>query len=201
MLQEPGSYCTVWTVMSIPTPVTWQMAASDSTRQRILNAAAELVRTEGSAHLSLNAVAARAGISKGGLLYNFPTKSALLKALVQQYIEEFDATLEKRLNRCGGASLTAEYLDLAMQELCKPAPPPSGLLAALSEDPSLLAPVRSFNRRLLDQMKSRSMEEAAVLLLFLVLEGMRAQKLFGTDILTVEERALVLRSLSTMMKL
>ena len=37
-----------------------------SSREKILAAAAELARCEGSAHLSLEAIAARANVSKGG---------------------------------------------------------------------------------------------------------------------------------------
>src|SRR3989337_1315491 len=50
-----------------------------SSREKILDAAAELVAEIGAGRLTLEAVAERAGLSKGGLLYNFPTKAALLK--------------------------------------------------------------------------------------------------------------------------
>ena len=46
-------------------------------------------------HLSLDAVARRAGLSKGGLLYTFPTKAKLLEALVEQHVAEFDESLRK----------------------------------------------------------------------------------------------------------
>lgn len=175
------------------------MTPRTNTRHKILKAAAELAGTEGSAHLSLDAVAARAGVSKGGLLYNFPTKAALLKALVQDHIESFDQALEERVGVGQGRPVVAEYFRLAVEELEKTRQPPSGLLAALSEDPELLTPVRQFNRRLLDRMKSGSPDEASVVMLFLVLEGLRCQKLFGTEILSAEERSLVLAKLGTML--
>lgn len=48
---------------------------SSDTKQRILDAAAEIARELGPGHLSLEAVATRAGVSKGGLLYHFPSMS------------------------------------------------------------------------------------------------------------------------------
>ena len=51
-----------------------------SSREKILDAAAELVAEIGAGRLTLEAVAEKAGLSKGGLLYNFPTKDALLQA-------------------------------------------------------------------------------------------------------------------------
>ena len=48
-------------------------------QQRDVGAAAvALAREQGPGNISLDAVAARAGLSKGGLLYNFPTKAKLL---------------------------------------------------------------------------------------------------------------------------
>lgn len=174
------------------------MARRGNTRQKILEAAAELARTEGSAHLSLDSVAARAGISKGGLLYNFPTKSALLKALVQQHIDEFETVLNERLQAEDASTVSQEYFRLSLEHMRNAKPPPSGLLAALSEDPELLAPVRRFNRRLLDRMKSESSDPTALLMLFLALEGLRVQKLLGTDILTEKEHTNVLEKLDAM---
>ena len=66
-----------------------------SSRQRILEAASELAHDVGASNISLDAVAERAGISKGGLLYNFPTKLELLQALVARHVELMEAqTLE-----------------------------------------------------------------------------------------------------------
>src|SRR5215212_6184568 len=58
-----------------------------SSRERILDAAAELVREVGAGRLTLDAVAERAGLSKGGLLYNFPTKEALLQGMLERIVE------------------------------------------------------------------------------------------------------------------
>ena len=41
------------------------------TRKRLLDAAAAVVRRDGAGALTLDAVAAEAGVSKGGLLYHF----------------------------------------------------------------------------------------------------------------------------------
>lgn len=173
------------------------MTPRKNTRDKILQAAAELARTEGAAHLSLAAVAAKAGLSKGGLLYNFPTKAALLKALVQDYIDKFDLSLSEKAANSQRRSLAAEYLLLAIEALETARPAPSGLLAVLSEDPELLAPVRQFHRDLLDRMKAGSTDETSVLILFLVLEGLRSQKLLGTEVLSQKEKALVIKKLGT----
>jgi AcrR family transcriptional regulator len=51
-----------------------------SARDKILDAALVLVQEIGASELTLDAVAERAGVSKGGLLYHFPFKEELLTA-------------------------------------------------------------------------------------------------------------------------
>jgi AcrR family transcriptional regulator len=52
-----------------------------SARDRILDAYADLLAVEGERYATVDAVAARAGVSKGGLLYHFPSKDRLAAAL------------------------------------------------------------------------------------------------------------------------
>ena len=52
-----------------------------SSRDRILDAYADLLITEGERHATLEAVAAHADVSKGGVLYHFPSKDQLAVGL------------------------------------------------------------------------------------------------------------------------
>jgi AcrR family transcriptional regulator len=154
-----------------------------SARDKILEAAEELARVAGPGNLSLDAVAARAGVSKGGLLYHFPTKAKLLEALVEQFLDSFDSALRARETESAGApdSLVRAYLDIVVGEHLCHQPPPSGLLAALGEDPSFLAPVRRFDRSLLDRMKANSSDPTMALVVFLALHGMKSMQLLNIE--------------------
>ncbi len=68
---------------------------SSSTRDRILDAYRDLLLAHGGVGVSLEAVAARAGISKGGLLYHFPAKSALLIGLTTRLREYTQANVAR----------------------------------------------------------------------------------------------------------
>lgn len=159
----------------------------------------DLACNEGSAHLSLDAVAARAGISKGGLLYNFPSKARLLAALVKQFVDFFADALDEDTGDGKAKTLAERYLQLSLDELHRQPPPPSGLLAALAEDPNLLAPVQQLNRSVLDRMQAESDDEAMVLTLFVVVQGLHALKAFRTDVLSPEERNLVVGRMRDML--
>ena len=89
-----------------------------SSREKILDAAAELVSDIGSGRLTLDAVAERAGLSKGGLLYNFPNKDALLQAMIQRIIDE--VSLEKealRRHAPPGPNLEARLCTAALRKM------------------------------------------------------------------------------------
>jgi AcrR family transcriptional regulator len=58
--------------------------ASASTRDRIIDAFAELLGENGERAATLDAVAAAAGVSKGGLLYHFGSKEALIDGVLER---------------------------------------------------------------------------------------------------------------------
>ncbi|PWJ85277.1 TetR family transcriptional regulator [Pseudaminobacter salicylatoxidans] len=169
-----------------------------SVRQKILAAAQDVARDVGPGHLSLDAVAQRAGISKGGLLYHFPNKARLLEVLVEQHLQDFDAELceRERALKDRPNSLLVAYLELFAAELQRCQPPPSGILAAMAENPDFLVPVRRFHRVLLDRMKAGSQNENVALMVYLALEGMRSLRLFDVDVLTAQESDAALAALS-----
>lgn len=65
------------------------------TRQAILDAYAEEIAGKGVRRVTLESVAARAGVSKGGLLYHFPSKRSLTDGLAQRLRDYTDANLAR----------------------------------------------------------------------------------------------------------
>ncbi|MDS1269599.1 TetR/AcrR family transcriptional regulator [Lipingzhangella sp. LS1_29] len=62
--------------------------SSTTTRDRILDALSDILISQGSSAVTLESVAAAADVSKGGLLYHFPSKQAMIAGLVQRLSEE-----------------------------------------------------------------------------------------------------------------
>lgn len=62
-------------------------------RDRILSAAERLLVIRGVDAIRLDAVAAEAGVSKGGLLHHFPNRQALVRGVVQRLVDRFEAVL------------------------------------------------------------------------------------------------------------
>lgn len=80
------------------------------TRDRILDALEKLLLVSGVAQVTLEGVAAEAGVSKGGLLYHFPSKEALLAAMVRRLGERSDQQLDDAV--AGGTTVTEFYLQI-----------------------------------------------------------------------------------------
>ena len=57
--------------------------------EQLLEAAETVILRKGIGNLTLSAVAAEAGMSKGGLLHHFPTKNNLIESLVVRSAEQW----------------------------------------------------------------------------------------------------------------
>lgn len=81
-----------------------------SNRTKILEAAFALVQREGLTRLTLESVAVEAGLTKGGLMYHFPAREALLVALHQWLAEQWEAQLEAEAGKKAADTTATERL-------------------------------------------------------------------------------------------
>ena len=158
-------------------------------RKKILEAADEVARLGGPSNLSLDAVALKAGVSKGGLLYHFPSKAKLLQALVESHVVQFEDALQSIVRPKVGSenSLIDGFLELFPLEKAKKKPAAAAILAALAENPDLTAPVRTYQRDLLDRMKENASDPAMTVVAFLALHGAQHMGLLKMDVVNEDE--------------
>lgn len=146
-----------------------------NSQTKILNAAERVVIRDGVARLTLDAVAAEASLSKGGVLYHFPSKDALVRGMVDHLI----AVCSEALNRSIAADPEPKgRFTRAILAVDFPAPETevehhkrvaSAMLAAILTNPALLEPVyaayRDVGTRLLedgiDPVRARIIQLAA----------------------------------------
>jgi AcrR family transcriptional regulator len=112
----------------------------------VLAAAAEIVATEGAAKLTLDAVAERIGLSKGGILHHFATKDSLIAAMIEQVAAQFEADLAKHMQgESGPGSFARAFLRACLDPegaLTRTIKVSAGILAAVAINSQLLAPLR-----------------------------------------------------------
>jgi AcrR family transcriptional regulator len=151
---------------------------SSPTRVRLLDAAVAVVRRDGAQSLTLDAVAAEAGVSKGGLLYHFKSKRDLLDGMVERWVDGWQDQLDAA--ETGDEGFAAAYVRAAL--------PPSdpgereaqfGLLAALVAEPAVLEIVRSRYREWQARLERESADPVAATVARLAADGLWLADLLG----------------------
>ncbi|EKB4873188.1 TPA: TetR/AcrR family transcriptional regulator [Pseudomonas aeruginosa] len=170
-------------------------ARAKQTRERILQAARDVVVQEGANRLTIDAVVARACLSKGAFLYHFKTKRDLLLTLIDDQVHAFDSSQEERERKFAGDPdpwLSSQVASMPNNEMEKLG---AALLAAVAEDPTLLEPIRAWYRRQYARARisARSVEVAALVLV--ALDGAFFAEMMGFPTLELEERHRLLRTL------
>jgi AcrR family transcriptional regulator len=141
-------------------------------RDALLDAAEAVVARQGVANLTLDAVAAEAGMSKGGLLHHFRTKDRLIEALVTRAAENWRACWMGSYENAaeGPGRMTRGVLKHCLsdakswtEQLRRTS---SAVFAALAQNPSLIEPMRAvysdLHRRIADDGLPRGVGEAVV---------------------------------------
>ncbi|UHA73639.1 TetR/AcrR family transcriptional regulator [Paenibacillus sp. 481] len=115
-------------------------AKAEKTNNQILKAAVNTILNDGINALTLEAVAKKAGVSKGGLLYHFPNKESLIKSMVTHILNEFMHSFQTiaaqdpvEKGKWCRAYIQASKLDLTNQSGVY-----AGMLAASAHNPSWL---------------------------------------------------------------
>lgn len=158
------------------------MSPRPSKRELLLRTAAKVVAERGYSALTLDAVGAAAGVSKGGLLYHFPSKEALVAALLEQLLTGFDSdqTAAHAADPVAPGSWTRAYLSASA------APPQDestqlaavALLAAVGHDPSLLAPLQDRYRHWMERLDGDGLPGVDAHVVRLAADGLWAADLF-----------------------
>ena len=129
-------------------------------RQRALAAALLIATRDGAGALTLDAVAKEAEISKGGLMHHFPSKDALVLALVEKLVFEFEGMV---LARAGtDKEPVGRYVRAFMQamESDELATLGRALLAAVALKSSLMEPLRESQRRCMRHIENDGLSPA-----------------------------------------
>ncbi len=141
------------------------------TRAKLLDAAGAVIRRDGPQALTLDAVAAQAGVSKGGLLYHFKSKRELLDGLVDRWMDDFQRDIDAESGNFARRYVAAN--DGAHAEEV-------GMLAALVADPQVLAAVRDRHETWQDRVASEGGDPVDATVARLAADGLWLADLLGT---------------------
>ncbi|MBT4160468.1 MAG: TetR/AcrR family transcriptional regulator, partial [Gammaproteobacteria bacterium] len=164
-------------------------------RSEILEAAFKVVEQQGANHLTIDAVAKEAGFSKGGVLYHFASKKALLTGMLDHLIEISRSRMDAHQLQ-GNDNPLAALLHARDEMTAAEQRASLALLVAFAEDTDLLDPARDQFKATFMRVTDGSDNEMEATLLFLANEGLRYLDLFNLNPLQGKERSKVNRYLS-----
>jgi AcrR family transcriptional regulator len=168
-------------------------------RERLLDAAERVVVESGATHLTLDAVAKSAGVSKGGLLYHFPSKEALLEGMLARHFQQVDAEITARLAGRGRKASRADVFRERIRVLLElhPERPAIGaaMVAGSADNPEHNAVCRAEYRKLLDDFAKLPGGFERVALVMLATQGLLFSELLHLSPYTPEERSRLVKGL------
>jgi AcrR family transcriptional regulator len=172
-----------------------------SSRDRILDVAAQIASEEGASQLTIDAVAKRAGISKGGVMYHFRSKDELLSALVDRVTQTALTRMSESAALFGDKA--CPMLDALIDEGLRDDPAEQalfgGLLGAVANKPALAEPAAKAYSAVYRQFESMEAMAPNALVVALALDGLlflRLLKLVNFDATNIERLRTVLKRLA-----
>ena len=160
-----------------------ETSASQTTKDRIIAAALDIAHTKGARHLTIDAVTVQSGLSKGGVLYHFPSKKALLAGLVSHMILTVNMRLDTHYKRFSAGpnptlhAMAALLLDIFEDRISLPV----ALLAAGAEDPELLAPACTAIGKKWAAVQAETADVPRALVIWSAIEGAHYMDLLGVS--------------------
>lgn len=180
-------------------PQTAYLNMQPNSTDRILDAAERLIAEAGPARVTLEAVAEVAHVSKGGLLYHFPTKEALLQAMIERHLNAIDERVSE-LQAADPAMAANGLLALLTAAFAITGPEKrfmgASLIAASAANPALMTLFRKHYADVLRHVESRhqcTFEEGALLLL--AADGLVLGELLHFSPFTPEQRERIVATL------
>lgn len=153
----------------------------------MLDAAETVILRDGIASFTLDAVAAEAGVSKGGLLHHYPSKDRLLETLVTRSVEHWRHECDEAIaSESEGPGRTAR----ALMHMCLSSPAKwseqsrrssAVLIAAIASDPALVRPMREHHRRILERLRDDGLAPGTAETVVLAIHGLWFEWLLGLE--------------------
>jgi len=148
------------------------------TADRIIDAAEAIVEEHGVAALTLEQAAKRAGVSKGGVLYHFPSKEALVAAMIGRFTQRFDNAVAQMTTEDSSAKgrTTRSYVKASFGHAPGTGPKfdraCGSITAALANNPGNLAVVREQSARWQRAVEADGLDPVFASIIRLAVDGL-----------------------------
>lgn len=167
-------------------------------QQAILDAGEAVVSRLGAASLTLDAVAAEAGISKASVIYDFKTKQALIEAIVERAFRrdhEHHAAAETELSSQDNIAIRGRISVAAEPPPEEFKPVALNLTMALTLDADLRARMQQSQAETINRIVETASSPRGALLAYLAVEGLKFLEYLDFHHFNPDERARIIREI------
>ncbi|MHC2624518.1 AcrR family transcriptional regulator [Bradyrhizobium huanghuaihaiense] len=163
---------------------------SERSRNAALEAAIAIIARDGPGRLTLDAIARESGLSKGGVMHQFRTKEAVLKALLERqmaHFEEFSTRYMAKVSATSANPNLATQLATIREAASSPNSAALALVAAMVENPGLMALPRELETKRMTAIKEEATDPDLAMLRWAGALGLLLSSLFGMSPLSKDE--------------
>ncbi|MBI5974869.1 TetR/AcrR family transcriptional regulator [Staphylococcus canis] len=174
--------------------------ARSSKKEEILLAAATIVNEQGADYLTLDAVAEKAGVSKGGLLYHVKSKAGLIEDLVRYANDLYQDNVNQNLEETETESQTQwlnAFIEATREHRTGNAPITSAMLAAQGMNKQLLSPLIETYQDWQSKIETGELDKVDATIIRLAIDGLWLSEIFGMSAIDESMREDVLNRLKT----
>lgn len=155
---------------------------SERSRNAALEAAIAIIARDGPGRLTLDAIARESGLSKGGVMHQFRTKEAVLKALLERQMAHFEEFSTRYMAKASATSANpnlATQLATVREAATSPNSAALALVAAMVENPDLMALPRKRETERMAAIRDEATDPDLAMLRWAGAMGLLLSSLFG----------------------
>jgi AcrR family transcriptional regulator len=163
---------------------------SERSRNAALEAAIAIIARDGPGRLTLDAIARESGLSKGGVMHQFRTKEAVLKALLERqmvHFEQFSTGYLAKVSETSTNPNLATQLATVREAALSPNSAALALVAAMVENPRLMALPREREMERMAAIREEAADPDLAMLRWAGAMGLLLSSLFGMSPLSKDE--------------
>jgi AcrR family transcriptional regulator len=150
-----------------------------------------IIARDGPGRLTLDAIARESGLSKGGVMHQFRTKEAVLKALLERqmlHFEQFSTPYRAKARAESENPELATEIATVREAANTPNSAALALLAAMVENPDLMALPRASDEKTIAAIRAEATDPDLAMLRWAAARGLLLGELFGMSSLPKVER-------------
>ncbi len=164
---------------------------SERTKAAVIAAALAIIARDGAGRLTLDAIAKESGVSKGGLLHQFPNKRAVLAALLEYQADYYTTFAQTFLTEHGAsyAEPTLAAQIAVFREIVKGSNSIAfAILGVAAQEPAFMSPVRERDEETVATILKEAKDPGRSLARLFSARGLALSAMLGTCPLSDAER-------------